>query len=298
MNTDRLRELMAKLSTEANMCSWASIYSMLTWNKIGFTRSVNRGRIYETSLTQDLVFQFYLQAKTSGLPIEIFEAWDETTNGNDLDFFIQKDGSYVHLPVQAKLIGKDGRYTKIRHHVSGVSQLDALMEYAKKKGGVPLYLLYNHAFGYELFDDDHERERSIEEYGCSLIHADYIKQNYQKVKNGKISWIIPRFEDLHRSPAFPLSELFCGLMKQPLQDWPGILQINRSIDPARYTYDEITNEEIWRDMTPPGAISGIQSANASIIDEEMKGHNFQYSPFDPKYRIIFSLGRRSKGGLY
>ncbi len=298
MNTARLRELITKLSTESDMGSWASIYSMFTWNKIGFTRSLHRGRIFETSLTQDLVFQFYLHAKTGDLSVEVFEAWDETTNGNDLDIFIQKEDGYIHLPVQAKLIGKDERYSKIRHQVSGRYQLDALLDYAEKKDGVPFYLLYNYALGYELFNEEEEGERSIEEYGCSLIHADYIKKTYQKTKAGKTSWRIPRFEDLHRSPAIPFSELFCGLMKQPLQNWPDILQTNRAIDPARHTFEEITNEKLWRDLAPSGQLSGIQSIEAEILDQGLKGQDFQYSPFDPKYRIIFSLERKRKGGLY
>lgn len=299
MNTERLRELYARLESEKDLCTWASIYSMITWNKIGFTRSLHRARLYETSLTQDLVFQFYLSAKTGSYPVEIFESWDEATHGNDLDIFIQKEGGYVHVPVQAKLISSDGRYAKINHRVGTTYQMDALIDYAILKGGIPLYLFYNYVMQYDWREDEYEHGRSIEEYGCSFVHADTIRRRYKKLKKRVVKWKIPRFEELHPSLAIPFSDLFCGLLKQPLFAWPGILGNNLIAKPVIYSYEEITDEDSWRNMTPPAQISGLHEDVLYKIRNDFSDQleEDQGKPFDPKYRVIFSTGRKRKGGL-
>ena len=302
MNRELLRKLQQQLDEERDLCAWASIYSMLTWNKIGFIRSLNRGRISETTLTQNLVFEFHMMSATGQLPIELFEAWDEAANGNDIEFFIEKEEGYVAVPIQAKLISNDKYYRKLNHRVSGTYQIDNLIEYAERISGIPLYLFYNSGF-VPLWDDEGDFP-DPEEFGCSIISAEYIKQQFcdkKRRRSGKASWKIPSFEDLHPIPALPFSQLFCGLVKEPDSAWPTLLNLNDVPNLVYYTYEEATDEDHWKNTNPPASISGIDATEMktldSLVSDSLENDNPD-STFNPKFRIIISKERQRKGGIY
>jgi hypothetical protein len=76
--------------------------------------------------------------------IKVFEAADETANGNDLEIAVETGRGYVLLAAQAKMQFKDGRYPAISHRVGDRYQADLLLSYALKVQGWPIYILYKH----------------------------------------------------------------------------------------------------------------------------------------------------------
>jgi hypothetical protein len=134
----------------ATLCNWSKFFSASVWGRIGFCRLVAKMNVYETSITQELVYQFWQLARHFKLPIELFQSKDEKANGNDLEIGIQTKHGYFRVPCQAKIVGKNSRYAAFLHKVRGVYQLDALLAYGRKVRGLPLYLMYNfHESAYE-----------------------------------------------------------------------------------------------------------------------------------------------------
>jgi len=313
VSRQRLQELYAKLEQEKSVCAWASIYSSYVWNKIGFMRSLSRGRIAEPTLTQDLVFQFHYMADGSELPVKLYEAWDESANGNDLEFFIEKGNGYLHLPMQAKLISADGKYHKLHHKVAGKYQIDLLLDYANKHGAIPLYLLYNHSVSAALEcemtdykpvkkDEDlfnSEEGVHLEEFGCSIVSAKHLKELYctpPRTRKPNNTWKTPDFRDLHPNPALPFSSLFCGLVKEPVENWPTLLHLERLPTLTLHDHQAITDENYWRDTAPLASVSGITETYQEFL-LDMPTQEKEIKKFHPKFRIVISQTTGKKGGV-
>jgi hypothetical protein len=118
--------------------------SWSVWDRIGFARTRRGLKIFETTITQNLLFNIMYAHQYLKLPIYLFEAHSEATNGNDIEFFIQCGNNYVLFPVQAKIIYPNNKYKMIDHLVGGKQQIDLLTDYAKQKQGYPIYWLYNY----------------------------------------------------------------------------------------------------------------------------------------------------------
>ena len=316
MYRDQLNELYAKLEKEQSICAWAALYAATVWNKIGFMRSLVRGRIFETTLTQDLLFQFYTMANDRQLPIELYEALDETSNGNDLELFIEKRDGYIHVPIQAKLIDRDGKYGRLHHKIGHHYQIDLLLSYAKSNGALPLYLLYNHsatAARQWPDGDEHNHDNipfdnagmnlhentSIQEYGCSIVAAKHLKDLFctkPQTRKTTNTWKTPGFPDIHPSPALPFSALFCKLVKDPVERWSEILHLQKLPTLQAYSYNQVVDKKTWRDKTPPATIGRIRGFEENLITDNFLEK--EPTVFNPKFRIIMSNERKSKGALY
>lgn len=149
-------------------------------------------KISETTLTENLLYminQYRITSKDNS--VKIYESIDEKTNGNDLEIYLEiAINRYILLAVQAKkLYVKEQKYKAINHKIKTDFQIDLLVNYANRKQGLPLYLLYNYAP-----DCTHTNK---EYFGCTLIEALYIKAIYYP-KTTKQRWKIPTFDDLHR----------------------------------------------------------------------------------------------------
>ncbi len=181
-----------------DICEYLEYFQKETWKRIEFTTNTNLNNIRETTLTENLVFSiFRIGQKQNG--ILIFEALDETANGNDLEIIIKKNNITYYFPTQAKIISPKSKYkyTKISHKVKSKStfQIDDLIGYAKINGGVPLYLLYSY----------HHPTPNLDNYGASLVKAEYIRSKFYPTAP-KTRWKIPSFNDLYPN-SVPLSYL-------------------------------------------------------------------------------------------
>lgn len=178
-----------------------------TWNRIGFCRS-RKLTVYENTITQNLLFfLFYHPGVISG--IELSEAENEATNGNDLLIEINTHDGYLKLPTQCKIIYKNGYYDKLRYG----DQINDLIRYAESPAisGVPIYLFYN---WYEPFEVNKELcglPVSTEDYGCSFVDAYTLRNNFVRgtTSKGFPNWKIPSFTDLHPNLCDPLWKLVC-----------------------------------------------------------------------------------------
>lgn len=294
-------EKIKKTSLEFHQCqdieTWLKLFSVLTWNKIGFARSRDRLKIYETTITQELLFNFRLFAEATPIPIEIFEASSEKTNGNDFEILIEVEQGYILLPCQAKIIWSGDKYQAITHTVGNEFQINLLVNYAEKKGGFPIYMLYNFCENYQLqYEIRNKIDFDIEEYGCSLVPAIFVKENFYNKrtdKYGKLQWKVPTFEDLHPVAATPFYHI-CKLIGN-LNYLTSLLKntnIQNNIIKI-YTREELIEDDNWIDLVPIPHLGKIEnpfqkfniSANSALIRQE----------FSPKFRFILSKEKIKKG---
>lgn len=172
-----------------NLCDEMRRLSIETWERIGFARNRFGLKIYETTITQNLLFQLQKFSELCGSGnVKMYESTNEKTNGNDIEIFLQVGKSYICLPTQAKIIYANEKYPKMEHG----DQIKDLIKYAKTIDGYPLYLLYNYAKSVP---------SSYKSYGCTLVSAHYLYKTYAYKK--KTKWIIPSFLDLHPKIAEP-----------------------------------------------------------------------------------------------
>lgn len=183
-----------------SLIDFAKIISADFWSRIKFARGIKpigRLRVSEASLTEELVYQFYVMAVGKILPVKIFQSTHEKVNGSDLEILLEIDGSVVKLPCQAKVIYATRRYGALYHEVRGQLQIDLLIQHAKRIGGYPIYMFYNYD-GYmpsKLLKVTGGEERL---WGCSVGSANEIKN---KFFDGRT--IPPMFHDMHPAICWP-----------------------------------------------------------------------------------------------
>ncbi len=95
----------------------------------------------------------------------------EPTFGTDFECWLGCPGSWIGFAVQDKKLDfRTGRYLALGHYVGGQRQSDILETYAKNRGMIPRYCLYNHA---DYVDKTYlqccSRCFREEELGCTLI---------------------------------------------------------------------------------------------------------------------------------
>jgi hypothetical protein len=181
INESLLKELTKQLLQEQNFYCWLQLYSVQIWNKIGFVRNRKGLKISETTITQNLIFDFWQLAAASKLPVEIYESRNEKANGNDLEIFVETSKGFISFPCQAKIIQKNNHYNSIHHRNknNSVYQIDMLIEYADRNRGIPIYLLYNYCNNFKHCQKVEELTGyEIENYGCSIVNANFIKENF------------------------------------------------------------------------------------------------------------------------
>ncbi|MBK8427627.1 MAG: hypothetical protein IPL27_17370 [Lewinellaceae bacterium] len=229
------------------------VFSQRTWRRLGFCQRHKEVKTFETTITQNLIFDLLEFAQLTETPkLRLLEARDESANGNDIEVFVQHGDGYILFPTQAKSLYPSGKYEKINHQSGGKFQLHALLEYAIKRQGIPLYLFYNYyplrkdvAAWEDVFGFGHDC------FGCSLVNAHLIAGRYFDAAN--VRWSIPGFLDLHPRPAIPLFQLVD--MEQVEILWENSKKHVPEL--ALYTDKEVFDRRYWIDRTPPPAISGL-----------------------------------------
>jgi hypothetical protein len=277
------------------------MFSVRTWLHL---RLVKEGafRLHETSITQNLVKDFWIESKMYDFPIRIYESTKERVNGNDLEILIETQAGYIMLPVQVKVLKQDERYTGISHVVRGIQQIDLLLDYATKKGGIPAYIFYNYTDDYDFHDYVATRfpTSNVCEFGCTIGNAEGIRKSFFE-RGGINQWSIPYFSDIHLPVRFaiPLHWAFCKLIdgKNEQVEW-FLGKEFKSRFVRRYTGQELANDEFWKELFSPGKISGIsdtplmgdpmedvlrERARAARIESEGNPHLFS-----PQFRVVIS----------
>lgn len=176
-----------------------------TWERIGFARRRRGLKIFETTITQNLLYSITKILGPGGL-VTAEEAIDEAANGNDIELIVRDKNGHDHFfAVQAKIIYKNGRYGAL----SGKkNQCVSLINYARKMGGSPIYLFYNFGglsanltFENRFFSPLSQKQIGL--YGCSFAHA-YNVLGLMSARGA------PRLTHINYNYALPWHHLVCN----------------------------------------------------------------------------------------
>jgi hypothetical protein len=275
--------LSSQFSSNPSICNFMQLLAFKTWMRIKFVRNRNGLKIHEPTLTQDILFEFtqysefYNQSR-----IKIFEAINEPLNGNDIELVIQTENGFLLAPIQAKILYNTNDYPAMEHG----NQINDLISYANRVGGVPLYLLYNY-YNDETFTYSGNRcgvPFNKTQFGISLISAHYLRGAYafRRIdRNGNRKWNIPSFTDLHPNFAIPWFVLGCCIYsKTTSTNVTNLLNNPRNTgffqDNVRtYSLDQLISKDLWKPFSIENDNSN--SSNDIQIDNE---------DYSPKYRVV------------
>jgi hypothetical protein len=161
-----------------NLIDWLNHFATDTWHRIEFCHRNERNYIFETTITQNLVFEF-LKLESQGFPLHIEESTNERANGNDLEIIVQSQHGFIILPCQCKIVNKEGDYGTIFHKTRDKLQIDTLLEYGQKFHGLPIYLLYNYNNDDMVNQAIYRQSRlPVNLFGCSFTDASFIRHRY------------------------------------------------------------------------------------------------------------------------
>lgn len=280
--------LLKTLKRSPSFCKLLKLISNDTWNRIGYTRGRKGLKIYETTITQNILFYIYTYREYfKDYRIHMQEAIDESTNGNDIEIAIQTANGYVRLPTQAKLLYASNKYEAINHE----DQIGKLINYSIDIGGFPLYLLYNYSDELKIIDPQIicNENVTVEQFGCSIIDAFYLLETFTSISSpistttnrvpSGITWnIIPKFNDLHPSIALPFFVLGCCEFEESEINVliSKLVKGSRFISIRFYSYDELIRQNGWVDFDISKTINSDYSTS-------LKDNSIKYSP---RYRII------------
>lgn len=291
-------------------CAFLRSFSMRTWLHLKLVRE-QAFRFHETTITQNLVKDFWIESRLYHLPVKIYESTKEHVNGNDLEILIETVLGYIMLPVQVKVIKENNKYSGIAHVVRGKPQIDLLIDYAAKRKGIPAYLFYNYYDDYDFYDYVYGGSSPccVEEFGCTIGSAVGIR-DYFFERNGLWKWQVPTFEDLHMPVRFatPLHWVFGELLNAGHKDLGWLNDLQPPLEDIHYySAKELAEDTFWREMFPPAKISGIPDQplmgdpmESVLKSPPEKSYTQRYiaeelSTFTPQYRIVISRKKEKTG---
>lgn len=189
-----------------NLCDLFKLLSIETWKRIEYAYLKSGIKVFETTITQNLLFEINALSDQFDLDINIFEAVDENRNGNDLELIIRypKEGTEFYTPIQGKKVYRNQTYGSIDHG----NQIETLLNYALEKRSTAFYLFYNYT---PSGINGWVSPCDLSLFGCSMVNANFIRDNYYNKKtkrNGSKGWIIPTLQKLIPK-SFPWHELVC-----------------------------------------------------------------------------------------
>ena len=298
MNVQYLSTI-SQFQTSPTLCNFLQVLSADTWERIKFARTRKGLRIFETTITQNLLFELRRTKEIVNAAmgmylwnIRIYESTNEKANGNDIELFIPFNKGYLFFPVQAKIIYhqgfkrkhkmSNGDYPSMNHIVktTGVQQINSLLNYATTRKGYPLYLLYNYVNKSLAKASKCNIGFEEEQYGCSVASANFIYKNYY---NSGL-WSIPTFDDLHPKYAHPWFILACCFSKA--NDLNEIASTYFPFDgdsPKNdlrvYSSSEVDQSNGWKDFD----LTEVPNEAFRERDEQNQ------IAFIPKFRIVLDL---------
>jgi hypothetical protein len=266
-----------KSLNDKSICEWAKSYSRMVWHRIHYLRTIPRLKIFETTITQNLIFD--LCAKKFG-NISIFESIDENANGDDIEIVRKIDGKYYTYCIQSKIAYKNESYSAIDHSVEDslarekVLQIDLLLNYASINDYIPLYFLYS-------FKRD--GNRSNEDYGIAVTSAEYVKTNW--IRNGCFIRK-PAVDDIVPNGSISFSQFLCNRSILSFIEDNGEIDIElfrkrifpyiEQIDKFRtFQREEVFNNEKW-----------ITIPKKMMTDIALRQNKKEINSFAPKYRFV------------
>lgn len=269
---------------------WAEDFAKYTWGRLNFVYHHKQARLYETTITDDLIFQINQRFVDKGAVLLLEHADNEKRNGNDIEFVVEYQNQFIIFPIQAKRIYAKQRYPRFSHE----NQLKHLMMYAKKVGGVPLYLLYN----YNPRNFTHPailcgKNLTTEHYGCTLVRADFIRDHFANANEGKnkSAWKIPSFSCLHPEHAFPWHLLFYepNFFSERYQV-KNLFDSGLGYTLKKYTLNELLLDQSWKSATPINQQTKVDSSPTLTRDfaDSSDNRKKEFSDFSPRFRIVIS----------
>lgn len=78
-----------KFAATPNLCDLFKLLSIETWKRMEHAYLKRGMKVFETTITQNLIFTINAFNEQYNLNIDIFEAADERTNGNDFELIIR-----------------------------------------------------------------------------------------------------------------------------------------------------------------------------------------------------------------
>jgi hypothetical protein len=281
----RIREMQFQRWGCPTLSDWLKGFSIETWMRIRFSINNWTPKTLETTITQNLLFDFYNYAEQRTLPIKIFESRDEHSNGNDLEIVVETSMGYLILPTQAKIINKNFRYPGVKYKNAKGYQLDLLLDYARKKRGIPLYLFYNSCNDARIAARITKLvDSSVVFFGCSIANAHQLKAKYYHAPKNRINgrWTIPDFEGIHSSIGLP----FHHLADSDLSGWAAGHQSGSGDTVEFYTGRQIMADPAWRNLLPEGIgfISGARVSRPDAISIPDRAEPV----FNPRFRLVIA----------
>lgn len=119
--------------------------SCKVWEKMHEVIKIQQGA-NEPSITSFL-FSEFKQLEIEGYTIAFATITENPENitGADIEWWIEEEGKFIALSIQAKRLYSNGEYSQLNHCVGEEKkpQIDILIEYAKEHRMIPLYNFYN-----------------------------------------------------------------------------------------------------------------------------------------------------------
>lgn len=179
------------------------------WKKIAYTHSLGHEAM-EVGITADTIVTLLSERKKGVFGMDVYsrKGQNESKTGSDIDIFLQVDASsYIWIALQAKVLKKNQRYTTLRDGYTERNpsyQWEKLSELQRATGCIPFYLLYNgvNRFFYDGWDMTESRFRE-DQFGCSLVTIDVLKEFASNMNEGRENFINPQFLDIHPRHAQP-----------------------------------------------------------------------------------------------
>lgn len=293
-----------KFFKNLQMKDWLNYLSIKTWYDLEKGRLI--GGVREETLTENILLETCDAMNKAKMPVRLFRALDEKTNGGDLEIFVQHKNKYVRLALQAKKVFVDKKYTydSADHTIKGSGQLqiNLILDYALKMKAVPLYLFYNFC------DDETINERILNQektkqpithFGCSFSDARWVKQQF--VSGSPENWSKkPAIVDVH-PPSRPFSDLDHF---RTGYSW-GELMKKLSISSAVDEIDLIEPDALdvipdWREYRPnPVFKKNDETINefaanptgaSDFITKSQQKERAEIEGFSPKFRMVLERG--------
>jgi len=276
--------------TSASVCELFKAGAIDTWERIRFSRTIPNLKIHETTITQNIIYEFKLiQQSLSIRGLRIQESRNEKANGADIELVVIAGGRAIRFVIQAKIIYHtskkkhgDGDYRHMQHPPKEPSgQVERLLNYANRKRAIPLYLMYNYV------NNDLPVYLDMRLFGCTVISAKFLKDN-KAFGTGNLRKNIT-FSELHTfpstavKPAIPWHELLCETWAKDLSGILAKLGLPPSTAIDELNIKELLEDDNFIEITSERSLTRAQQLKAKQnFDQQFEG----LPDFNPKFRIL------------
>ena len=266
-----------------------SDFSIKTWEELYYSKHSSRLLFNhrEDKFTSELVSELAKKSLKTSVNLRMFLAANEKVNGNDIEILIEcSTNQYILFPCQAKKIFPSEKYESLSHpdKKTKEEQILKLLEYAKIRKGVPLYLFYNYSDSTIALGKYSQKEL----FGCTFLSAHYVKDNFYDFSVGKLRAM--NFIDIH-PPAIPIISIV-DILGNP--DFQATIMQYINIESLSYTLlprtkSQLENDIFWHEINPSRDNEVQKRASAEKMGSLLNFNTESNNEFKPKYRILLTL---------